>query len=127
MVTDTAFRKSSLGKSFLEKIVSGTSKNWPYHTDWLVFCLKLKLSLVCEYQNYYYNPGSYTFVTLPLEILDKKNFLYIWKFCKIVLHHLEIPRSETKTHENSTRLYSWKSVKHPLITPGNCTSFLVES
>ena len=27
MITDTAFTKSSLGKLFLEKIVSGTSKN----------------------------------------------------------------------------------------------------
>ena len=55
MVTDTAFGKSSLGKLFLEKIVPGTSKNWPYHTDLLVFCLKFKLSPVCEYLNYYYN------------------------------------------------------------------------
>ena len=55
MVTDTAFRKSRLGKLILEKILPGTSKNWPYHTDLLVFCLKFKLSLVCEYLNYYYN------------------------------------------------------------------------
>ena len=55
MVTDTAFRKSRLGKSILEKILPGTSKNWPYHTDLLVFCLKFKLSPVCEYLNYYYN------------------------------------------------------------------------
>ena len=48
MVTDTAFRKSSLGKLFLVKIVPGTSKNWPYHTDVLVFYLKFKLSPVCE-------------------------------------------------------------------------------
>ena len=54
MVTDTVFRKSSLGKLFLEKIVPGTSKNWPYH-NLLVFCLKFKLSPVCEYLNYYYN------------------------------------------------------------------------
>ena len=31
------------------------------------------------------SPGCFRFVTLPLEILDKKNFLYPWKFCKIVL------------------------------------------
>ena len=37
VVTDTAFRKSSLGKLFFEKIVPGTSKNWPYHTDLVVF------------------------------------------------------------------------------------------
>ena len=96
MVTDTAFKKSRLGKLILEKILPGTSKNWPYHTDLLVFCLKFKLSPVCEYLNYYSNttndcwaipekskqgglrtyfkkknPGSLRFVTLPLEILDK--------------------------------------------------------
>ena len=53
MVTDTAFRISSLGKRFLEKFIPGTSKN--YHTDLLVFCLKFKRSPVCEYLNYYYN------------------------------------------------------------------------
>ena len=48
MVTETAFRKFSLGNLFLEKVVPCTSKNWPYHTDLLVFCLKFKLSPVCE-------------------------------------------------------------------------------
>ena len=52
MVTDTAFKRSSLGKLFLEKTVPGTSKNY---IDSLVFCLKFKLSPVCEYLNYYYN------------------------------------------------------------------------
>ena len=52
---ETAFRKSRLGKFILGKILSGTSNNWPYHTDLLVFCLKFKLSPVCEYLNYYYN------------------------------------------------------------------------
>ena len=52
MVTDTAFRKSGLGKLILEKNLPGTSKNWPYNTDLLVFCLKFKLSSVL---NYYYN------------------------------------------------------------------------
>ena len=54
MITDTAFRKSCLGKLFLEKIVRGTSKNWPYHTGLLVLSIKFKLSPVCEYLNYYY-------------------------------------------------------------------------
>ena len=125
MVTDTAFRKSSLRKLFLEKIVPGTSKNWPYHTNLLVFCLRFKLSLVCEYLNYYCNitnnywaiPGkiqtrkievilvlkkTLDILSLPLDILDKKSFLYPWKFCKIVLLPFEIRRSKTKTHENST-------------------------
>ena len=48
MVTDTAFRKSRLGKIILEKIIPGTFKNWPDHADLLVFCLKFKLSRVCE-------------------------------------------------------------------------------
>ena len=82
MVTDTDFKKSSLGNLFLEKIV---------------FYLKFKHSSVCGYLNYYYNvtnyccsipeklkqgglrtyfslkeiPESFRFVTLPLEILDK--------------------------------------------------------
>ena len=55
MTTDTAFRKSRLEWLILEKILPGTSKNWPYHTDLLVFCFIFKLSLVCEYLNYYYN------------------------------------------------------------------------
>ena len=49
MVTGTAFRKSSLGKLFLEKIFSGTSKHRPYQTDLLVFRLKFRVSSVCEY------------------------------------------------------------------------------
>ena len=40
-ITDTAFRKCSLVKLFLEKIVTGISKNWPYYTDLVVFCLKI--------------------------------------------------------------------------------------
>ena len=55
MVTDTAFRKSKLGKLILEKIIPGTSKNWPYHTDLLVFCLNLNFPLFVSYLNYYYN------------------------------------------------------------------------
>ena len=54
MVTDTAFRKSRLGKFILEKILAGTFKNWPYHKDLLVSCLKFKFSPVCEYLNYFY-------------------------------------------------------------------------
>ena len=54
MVTNTAFRKSRLGKLILQKIFPGTSKNWPYHTDLLVFCPKFKISLVCEYLNFFF-------------------------------------------------------------------------
>ena len=55
MVTDFAYRKCRLGKPFLEKIVPATSKNWPYYTDLLIFCLQFKHSLACEYLNYYNN------------------------------------------------------------------------
>ena len=55
MVNDIASRKTRLGKLILKKILPGTSKNWPYHTDLLISCLKFKLSLVCECLNYYYN------------------------------------------------------------------------
>ena len=42
-------------------------------------------------------------VTLPLEILDKKSFLYNWKFCKIVLHPLEI-QNQFKIQDQKIRL-----------------------
>ena len=127
MVTDTAFRTSRLGKFIiLEKILPGTSKDWPYHADLLIFCLKFKLSPLCEYLNYYYKitndcwaiPEKSKQGRLKIYFLKKKpwiievchlalgnygqSFLYPWKFCKIVLHPLEIPRSKTKTHENAT-------------------------
>ena len=102
MVTDTDFRRSRLVKLILEKSLPGTSKNWSYHTELLVFRIKFRLSLVCEYLNYYYNitndcwtatekskqvglrtssffkkkPGSLRFVILPLENLGKKQ-LYL--------------------------------------------------
>ena len=127
MGTDTAFGKSRLGKFILEKILHDTSKNWPDHTDLLVFCLKFKLWPVCEYLNYCYNitndcwaipekskqGGLRTYFkkkTLdlwglslyPWKFWTKQSFLYIWKFCKMVLPPLEIPRLKTKTHENAT-------------------------
>ena len=45
-----------------------------------------------------------------LEILDLllcpwKNKVHPWKFCKIVLHSLEIPRAKTKTNGNSLWLF----------------------
>ena len=114
------------------KMVPGTSNNWPYHTDLLVFCLTFKLSPVCEYLNYYYNitndcwaipekskqgglrtyffKKNLNFLGLSLfRFVSKKSFLYNWKFFKIVLHPLETPK--TKTHVNSTKLFSWKFCK----------------
>ena len=45
MITDTAFRKSSLGKLFLEKIVPDTSRNWTYYFSALQFKLHLFVSI----------------------------------------------------------------------------------
>ena len=42
------------------------------------------------------NLGIFRFVTLPLKIPEKPSFHQ--KFCKIVLHPLEIPVSKTKIH-----------------------------
>ena len=47
----------------------------------------------------------------PWKFWSNQSFLYPWKFCKIVLHPLEIPRSKTKTHENSTWLFLDRSYK----------------
>ena len=116
----------------------GTFKDWPYHTDLLVFCLKFRLSPVFEYLNYYYNinnaywvipekskqkrvedilfwkkkRGIFRFVILPLEIPDKKK-LYPWKFHKIVL-------------QGSWKIQKPRPMETPhgfFITPGNSTSF----
>ena len=54
MVTNTVFRNSSL-ENFVLKNGPGTSNHWPYQTDLLVFCLKFRLTPVCEYLNYYYD------------------------------------------------------------------------
>ena len=52
---------------------------------------------------YFYEnpPGIFHFFTLPMEIPDKTK-LYPWKFLKIVLDLLEIPRQKTKTPGNFT-------------------------
>ena len=55
MVSNTAIRKSCLGNLYLKKVVPVTSNHWPFHADLLVYCLKFRLSPVCEYLNYYYN------------------------------------------------------------------------
>ena len=47
------------------------------------------------------NPEIFSFITLPMEILDKTK-LYLCKFREIVLHPLEIPRPKMKTYGNST-------------------------
>ena len=61
-------------------MVPGTSNHWPYHTDLLVFCLKFRLTPVCEYLNYYYDITN-DYWTIP----EKKQkilgiSLYLWNF-----------------------------------------------
>ena len=64
------------------------------------------------------SPGNFRFVTLSKEIPGRMRF-YHWKFCKFVWHPLEIPKSKTKTHGNSTLVF----LEHPwkfhlfLLTP----------
>ena len=48
MVTDTAFRESSLENLLLKIVVPGTPKHWSYHTGLLVFCLKFRCLQVPE-------------------------------------------------------------------------------
>ena len=55
-------------------------------------------------------PGIFTFVTLTLEISEKKRF-QLQKCFEIMWHPLEIPRSKTKTHGNSACFFPdhpWK-------------------
>ena len=44
----------------------------------------------------------------------EKSF-HLWKFWKLVWHPLEILKSKTKTHGNSTRIFSWTPVEIPLL------------
>ena len=60
----------------------------------------------------------FTFVTLPLEILEKTK-LHPWKFYNILLHLLEIPMP-------SKNQDLWKFLINFFITSGNSTSFLLK-
>ena len=62
--------------------------------------------------------GIFRFVTLPLEIPEKAKF-HPWKFCKIVCQPLEIPRSKTKTQENFTLVFLYKTAISSIFF--NCT------
>ena len=76
---------------------------------------------------------SLRFLTLPWKIWTKQNFLNPWKFCKIVLHPLEIQRSNAKTYENATwffldhpwkfHFYSRKFWTNQIFTLGNSVKF----
>ena len=65
-------------------------------------------------------PRNFRFVTLTLEIPEKKSFQHPWKFSKIMWHPLVIPGSKSKTHRNSTWVFIWT----PLA--GNSASFLID-
>ena len=70
----------------------------------------------------FWKPSSenFRFVISPLEIPEKTSF-HPWKFTKIVWHPLEIPRSKTKTHRNSTWVFPWTPLEILLLfslTPG---------
>ena len=72
-------------------------------------------------------PGIFHFFTLPLEISEKTK-LHPWKFHKIVLHPLEIPRPKTKTTGNSSLFFlghPWKF--HFVLTPGNSTCYFFDT
>ena len=61
--------------------------------------------------------GILKLVTLPSESPEKTGFQPS-KFCKLVCHPLEVSRSKTKTQENFTLVFLYK-------TPRNFTSFLI--
>ena len=131
MVTDTAFKKSRLGKLILEKSLPGTSKNWPYHTDLLVFCLKFKLSLVCEYLKYCYNitndcwtiPGKSKQGGLRSYFLSKNPWIFeVYNFTIGNSGQNKVPLVQVQGQK--PRLMK---IQHEfLITPKNSTSFSVD-
>ena len=89
-------------------MVPSTFNHWPYHADLLVFCLKFRLSPVCECLNYYYKISNaywaflekiqavgfkeiIRFVTLTYGNVGQNKALPL-QIPKIVLHTLQIPR-----------------------------------
>ena len=67
------------------------------------------------------------------KLWTKQNFLYHWKFCKILLYPFEIPRWKTETCENATwifidyplkfHFYPWKYWTKQTFTFGNSVKF----
>ena len=49
MVTNSAFRKSSLENLFLKVVFEGTSKHWSYYIGLVVFFVKFRLLSVCQH------------------------------------------------------------------------------
>ena len=61
----------------------------------------------------------------PLEILDKAKFFH-WKFCKIVLHPLEIPKPKTKIIGNNKRFFvDYHSIL--FLTSANSTCYILHT
>ena len=63
-------------------MVPSISNYWPHHTDLLVFCLKFRLSHVCEYLKYYYKISNdyYDCWAIPEKIQTggfKENFRFV--------------------------------------------------
>ena len=59
-------------------MVPSTSNYWPYHTDLLVFCLKFRLSPVCEYLKYCYKLSN-DYWAVP-EKIQTSGFEEIFRF-----------------------------------------------
>ena len=89
---------------WLELLAWGTCPARSTDNIIIVSFSKLTSHITMGYSEKIPNTGSwgYTFLKWPLDF-------HPWKFCKTVLHPLEIPRSEIKTHGNST----WVFVEHP--------------
>ena len=69
-----------------------------------------------------WTPLEYFIFTFPMEISDKEK-LHPWKFYKILLDPLEIPRTKTKIHGNSILFFLGRHLKlhivlfNKLLTP----------
>ena len=59
-------------------MIPSTSNHWPNHKDLLVFCLKFRLSPVCEYLNYYYKINNDYWAIL--EKIQTSGFEKIFRF-----------------------------------------------
>ena len=59
-------------------MIPSTSNHWSNHKDLLVFCLKFRLSPVCEYLNYYYKINNDYWAIL--EKIQTSGFEKIFRF-----------------------------------------------
>ena len=126
MVTDTVFRRSSLGNLFLEKEVHDTSKYWPIHKDLIDFCLRFWLSPVFECLSHYCNIANdliisiyqsiYLSIYLPIYLsIYQSIYLYIFIYTctskKPTLLYVtaeNIKKSHIFSYRYISELYPWK-------------------